>query len=176
MQRIALAKRPIGAPRRNDFRLERIEIPILGNNEVLIEIEYMSLDPYMRGRMDDAKSYTAPVPVGGTMEGGAVGRVIASNSSKFAIGDYAFGQLGWASHGYAPASALRKFDPSLMPITTALGVWHARIYRLVRIKITWPAKERRNARRCSRHWTRGHDGRANRQRTRAVRGRDCRRK
>jgi len=122
MQRIALAKRPIGAPRRDNFRLERIEIPVLGNNDVLIEIEYLSLDPYMRGRMDDAKSYAALVPVGGTMEGGAVGRVIASNSSKFAIGDYAFGQLGWASHGCAPASALRKLDPSLMPITTALGV------------------------------------------------------
>ena len=176
MQRIAQAKRPIGAPRRNNFRLERIEIPVLGNNDVLIEIEYMSLDPYMRGRMDDAKSYTAPVPVGGTMEGVAVGRVIASNSSKFAIGDYAFGQLGWASHGYAPASALRKFDPSLMPITTALGVWHARIYRLVRIKRTWPAKERRNARRCGRHWTRRLDGRANRRRTRAGGCRNCRRK
>ena len=122
MQRIALEKRPIGAPRGDNFRLERIEIPFLGENDVLVEIEYMSLDPYMRGRMDAAKSYAAPVPVGGTMEGGAVGRIIASNSSKFTIGDYAFGQLGWASHGCAPASELRKLDPRLMPITTALGV------------------------------------------------------
>lgn len=122
MQRIALAERPIGAPSCHSFLLETIGTPALGDNDVLVEIEYISLDPYMRGRMDDAKSYAAPIPVGGTMEGGAVGRVIASNSSKFAIGDYAFGQLGWASHGCAQAGELRKLDPGLMPITTALGV------------------------------------------------------
>ena len=122
MQRVALAERPIGAPGDHNFRLETIEIPALCDDDVLVEIEYMSLDPYMRGRMDDAKSYASPVPIGGTMEGGAVGRVIASNSSKFAIGDFAFGQLGWASHGCVPARELRKLDPDLMPITTALGV------------------------------------------------------
>ena len=64
MQRIALAKRPIGSASSINFRLERIEILVLGKNDVLIEIEYMPLDPYMRGRMDYTKSYTAPVPVG----------------------------------------------------------------------------------------------------------------
>jgi hypothetical protein len=122
MQRIALAERPIGAPGDHNFRLETIEIPALVDDDVLVKIEYMSLDPYMRGRMDDAKSYASPVPIGGTMEGGAVGRVITSNSSKFAVGDYAFGQLGWASHGCLPARELRKLNPDLMPITTALGV------------------------------------------------------
>ena len=122
MQRIALAERPIGAPGYHNFRLETIEIPALVGEDVLVEIEYISLDPYMRGRMDDAKSYASPVPIGGTMEGGAVGRVIASKSAKFAVGDYAFGQLGWATHGSVPARELRKLDPGLMPITTALGV------------------------------------------------------
>ena len=63
----------------------------------------MSLDPYMRGRMDDAKSYAQPVPVGGLMEGGSVGEVIASNSPDFKSGDYAFGMFGWATHGVAQA-------------------------------------------------------------------------
>ena len=111
MQRIALAKRPIGAPRRDNFRLERIEIPVLGNNDVLIEIEYMSLDPYMRGRMDDSKSYTAPVPVGGTMEGGAVGRVIASNSSKFAIGDYGIWPAWLGKPGVRPSKCIAQAKP-----------------------------------------------------------------
>jgi NADPH-dependent curcumin reductase len=122
MQRIVLASRPTAAPTPENFRLETAAIPGPGPGEVLVRVHYMSLDPYMRGRMDDAKSYSAPVPVGGTMEAGAVGEVIASNSPLFTPGDFAFGMFGWATHGCLPATELRKIDPAHGPITTTLGV------------------------------------------------------
>ncbi|MDK3074380.1 NADP-dependent oxidoreductase [Sedimentitalea sp. JM2-8] len=122
MQRIALASRPDGAPKAENFRLESNPLPVPGDGEVLVKVHYMSLDPYMRGRMDDAKSYAAPVPLGGTMEAGGVGEVIASNSPDFKIGDFAFGMLGWATHAVQPAKMLRKLDPAHGPITAALGV------------------------------------------------------
>jgi NADPH-dependent curcumin reductase CurA len=122
MQRITLASRPDGAPTNENFSLESGAIPTPGDGEVLVQVHYMSLDPYMRGRMDDAKSYAAPVPIGGTMEGGAVGQVIASNSPAFKPGDFAFGMFGWVSHGCLPANELRKLDPAHGPITAALGV------------------------------------------------------
>ncbi len=122
MKRITLAERPIGAPEEKNFRLEEIKIPEPKNGEVLIEIHYMSLDPYMRGRMDDGKSYAKPVEIGEIMEGGAVGLVIASKSKIFNVNDHVFGQLGWATHACAKDTELRKLDPTLAPITTSLGV------------------------------------------------------
>lgn len=122
MQQIVLAQRPEGAPKDSDFRLETAPIPEPGEDEVLVRVHYMSLDPYMRGRMDDAESYAAPVPIDGVMEAGGVGEVIASNSDNFKPGDFAFGMFGWATHGVQPARALRKLDPDQLPITTALGV------------------------------------------------------
>jgi hypothetical protein len=122
MQRIALARRPVGTPADEDFLLESIPMPVPADGEVLVEVHYMSLDPYMRGRMDDAKSYVSPVPLGSTMEGGAVGQVVASNAADYAVGDYVFGMLGWASHACLKAKELQKLNPKLAPITTALGV------------------------------------------------------
>lgn len=122
MHRVVLASRPDGAVSADNFRYEAAPMPTPADGEVLVKVQYMSLDPYMRGRMDDAKSYSAPVPVGGTMEGGAVGEVIASNSPHFQPGDFAFGMFGWATHGCLPAKALQKLNPSHGPITTALGV------------------------------------------------------
>ncbi|MHA6263768.1 NADP-dependent oxidoreductase [Arenibacterium sp. CAU 1754] len=122
MHHIALASRPDGAPTPENFRYEAKPMPVPGDGEVLVKVHYMSLDPYMRGRMDDAKSYAAPVPIGGTMEAGAVGEVVASNSPAFKPGDYAFGMFGWATHGCLPANQLRKLDPAHGSITTALGV------------------------------------------------------
>ena len=121
MQKIVLASRPVGAPVDENFRLETAPMPTPEEGEVLIKVHYMSLDPYMRGRMDDAKSYAAPVPVGGTMEGSGVGEVVATNSDKFAVGDMALGMFGWASHALAKANELRKLDKT-MPVTPALGV------------------------------------------------------
>ena len=122
MKRIVLAKRPDGFPTDENFRLEESQVPEPGEGEVLVRVKYMSLDPYMRGRMDDGPSYAAPVPVDGTMEAGAVGEVIASNDPKFAVGDHAFGMFGWATHGVQPAKMMRKVDPDQAPIQTSLGV------------------------------------------------------
>lgn len=121
MQRIVLAKRPEGEPGDDCFRLETLDVPQPGPGEVLIRAHYMSLDPYMRGRMDDAKSYSAPVEIGETMGGGAVGEVLVSNHDGLAPGDKVLGMTGWATHGVLPGKQLRKLDPSL-PMTPALGV------------------------------------------------------
>ncbi len=122
MQRITLASRPAGVPVAGNFKLESAPIPTPGDGEVLVRVHYMSLDPYMRGRMDDAKSYAAPVAIGATMEARGVGEVIISNSPAFQPGDVAFGMFGWASHGCLPAAELRKLDPAHGPVTAALGV------------------------------------------------------
>lgn len=121
MQAITLKARPVGAPKDSDFELVTMPIPEPQDGEVVVKLHYFSLDPYMRGRMDDAKSYAAPVALGGVMEAGGVGEVIASRSDAFQEGDLAFGMFGWASHGVASAKELRKLDNRL-PITTALGV------------------------------------------------------
>ena len=122
MQRIVLAKRPDGAPTAENFRLESVAMPEPGDGEVLARILYLSLDPYMRGRMDDAKSYAEAVAVDATMEGGCVAQVEASNAPGFEPGDIVMGMFGWASHGVAKAKTLLKLDPAAAPISTALGV------------------------------------------------------
>ncbi|WP_299724596.1 NADP-dependent oxidoreductase [uncultured Tateyamaria sp.] len=122
MQHITLASRPEGAPTPANFSLETAPFPTPGAGEVLVRVHYMSLDPYMRGRMDDSKSYAAAVPIGGTMEGGGVGEVIASNSDRFKPGDVAMGSFGWATHAVADARMCRRIDPDAVPITTCLGV------------------------------------------------------
>lgn len=122
MKRIVLAERPNGAPRLENFRFEQVAMPEPGDGEVLVRVLYLSLDPYMRGRMDDVKSYAAPVEIGATMEGGCVAEVIASNSDRLKPGDIVNGMFGWASHGVLPASQLRKVDPSVAPVSTAVGV------------------------------------------------------
>lgn len=122
MQRIVLASRPQGAPTAENFRLESAPDPTLDDGEIVCEVMWLSLDPYMRGRMDDAKSYAEPVPLGGVMEGGTVARVVASNSSKFNVGDVVEGRLGWQTHGIADANSIRKLDLDLAPPQTALGV------------------------------------------------------
>ncbi|MDF1804016.1 NADP-dependent oxidoreductase [Thalassovita sp.] len=122
MHRVVLARRPQGAPVDEDFRYEDAPMPVPEDGEVLVRVTHMSLDPYMRGRMDDAKSYAKPVELDNTMEGGAVGEVIASNHPKFAVGDHAFGMFGWASHACLPGNQLQKLNPAHGPTTTALGV------------------------------------------------------
>jgi NADPH-dependent curcumin reductase len=122
MQRIVLVSRPTGAPTSENFRLEAAPIPTPAEGEILVRVTAMSLDPYMRGRMDDAKSYAQPVPLGGTMEGGSVGQVISSNSPYFKEGDWAFGMFGWATHASIDAKMCRKLDPKQAPVNAALGV------------------------------------------------------
>ncbi len=122
MQRITLASRPTGAPTPENFKLETGPVPEPSDGEVLVRVHYMSLDPYMRGRMDDGPSYAQPVPIGGTMEGGSVGEVIASQADGLNVGDMVFGPLGWATHAVVSGKAVQKLDPTIAPIQTALGV------------------------------------------------------
>ncbi len=121
MTRITLARRPKGLPTPGDFTLETSKVPTPGADEVLIAVTHLSLDPYMRGRMDDAKSYAPSVDIGGTMTGQGVGRIITSNADGFVPGDLVIGATGWASHAVLPTDGLRKLDEALPP-STALGV------------------------------------------------------
>ncbi|WP_027348914.1 NADP-dependent oxidoreductase [Halotalea alkalilenta] len=120
-QRVVLAKRPVGRPDPSDFRLEQSSVPSPGEGEVLLEIEYLSLDPYMRGRMSDAKSYAEPVAIGATMVGGTVARVVESRHPDYAEGDLVLSYSGWQRYAISDGSDLRRLDPKLPP-TTALGV------------------------------------------------------
>ncbi|MEM6407669.1 MAG: NADP-dependent oxidoreductase [Pseudomonadota bacterium] len=121
-QCITLASRPQGQPRIENFKLEDRDLPAPGPGEFLVRVIWLSLDPYMRGRMDDVKSYAPPVAIGGVMEGGAVGEIIESHHSEFAVGEIVTGQFGWASHAVTHGEGVRKVDPGVAPISTALGV------------------------------------------------------
>lgn len=121
MRRITLARRPNGTPVPDDFALETAPLPEPGAGEVLVAVTHLSLDPYMRGRMDDAKSYAPSVRIGEVMTGQGVGRVLSSKADGLSEGDLVTGITGWASHAVLPAEQLRKLDDRL-PATTALGV------------------------------------------------------
>ena len=121
-QRIVLAARPDGKPRPDDFRLEDFDVPEPEAGQMLLGVTYLSLDPYMRGRMDDRKSYAAPVPLGGVMQGETVATVLASRHPDHNEGDVVTAYVGWASHGLSDGTRVRKIDPDAAPVTTALGV------------------------------------------------------
>jgi len=121
-KRIVLASRPVGEPKPGDFRLEDYPVPTPGEGEVLLRTIWLSLDPYMRGRMSDAASYAAPVPIDGVMEGGTVAEVVASNNPGFAKGDIVLAHSGWQQYALSDGKTLRKLDPKHAPISTALGV------------------------------------------------------
>ena len=120
-QRIVLASRPQGQVTLDNFRLETVGIPVLGAGDVLVRNHYMSLDPYMRGRMEESKSYAAPQPLNETMIGGTVGVVAASNNARFAVGDQVIGMLGWTEMAISDGLMLRKLDTSHIPLSAYLG-------------------------------------------------------
>jgi hypothetical protein len=121
-RRIVLAARPEGAPVPADFRLEEASLPSLETGQVLLAILYLSLDPYMRGRMSAARSYARPVTIGDVMEGGTVAKVLESRHPGFAPDDIVLSHSGWQSHAVVDAAGLRKLDPNAAPVSTALGV------------------------------------------------------
>ena len=121
LRRIVLARRPQGAPVPDDFRLETALLPEPGQGEALVRTVWLSLDPYMRGRMSDARSYAQPVPVGGVIEGEVVGEVMASRDPSLRPGDVVRGRGGWQSHFCRPAAELAKV-PAGFPPSTSLGV------------------------------------------------------
>ncbi len=121
-RQIILASRPVGEPKDENFKLVESTLPQPAKDEVLLRTLYLSLDPYMRGRMSATKSYAEPVAINGVMEGGTVSEVMQSQYSNLAKGDIVLGYTGWQSQAIAPGATLIKIDPNLAPVSTALGV------------------------------------------------------
>ena len=121
-RRIVLASRPVGEPKASDFRLEEFPVPQPGPGQMLLRTRWLSLDPYMRGRMSDAPSYAKPVGVDEVIEAGTVSEVAASNNDKYRKGDIVLSRAGWQTHVLSDGSGLRKLDPAVAPVQTALGV------------------------------------------------------
>ena len=119
---IVLASRPVGAPTRENFRLEETPVPAASSGQVLLRTIYLSLDPYMRGRMSDAPSYSAPVAVGDVMVGGTVSRVEASHHPDYIAGDLVLGYSGWQDYALSDGSGLTKLPSDFSRPSYALGV------------------------------------------------------
>ncbi|ARP70062.1 NADP-dependent oxidoreductase [Streptomyces pluripotens] len=117
-----LLSRPVGWPKPEDFALVETPVPAPSEGEVLVRNEYLSVDPYMRGRMSAAKSYAAPFELGEAMQGGAIGEVIASNAEGIAVGDHLLHFLGWREYAVLDARNAVKVNPEVAPLSTYLGV------------------------------------------------------
>src|SRR6185503_7000662 len=120
-RQFVLASRPEGEVKPENFRLETVAVPAMKEGEVLVRNHYLSLDPYMRGRMDDVRSYAPPQPLGEVMVGGTAGEVIESLSPALKAGDKVVGMLGWAEMGVSNARALHKVDTTEVPLSAYLG-------------------------------------------------------
>jgi NADPH-dependent curcumin reductase CurA len=121
-RQFVLASRPAGLPEESNFKLIETPIPELKGGEFLARAMYLSVDPYMRGRISQAKSYAAGVEIGGVMVAGGVARVIDSKNPNFAVGDIVDPYMGWQEYVVSNGRGVRKLDPSVAPVSTALGV------------------------------------------------------
>lgn len=119
---VLLASRPTGWVEESNFRIAETAVPEPKAGEVLVRNEWLSLDPYMRGRMSDAKSYAKPVEIGEVMTGGTAGKVVASKHPDFKIGDHVVGALGWQRYTVSDGKMLNKVDASRIPLSAFLGV------------------------------------------------------
>ncbi|MCH7531087.1 MAG: NADP-dependent oxidoreductase [Gemmatimonadetes bacterium] len=119
---VRLKTRPVGLPKESDFEFAEVTVGSPTENEVLIKNIYMSVDPYMRGRMMDRKSYTPPFEVGAVLQGGAVGQVVESRADGFQEGDHVLSMNGWREYFLSSGDTLRKVDGSLAPLSAYLGV------------------------------------------------------
>jgi NADPH-dependent curcumin reductase CurA len=119
---ITLASRPVGWVKESDFKLVEADIPSPGAGQVLVRNLWLSLDPYMRGRMNDVKSYAESVKIGGVMVGGTVGEVVESNNPAFRKGDHVLGYFGWQLYGVSDGRDLQKVDSKAAPLSAYLGV------------------------------------------------------
>ncbi|MCR9262371.1 MAG: NADP-dependent oxidoreductase [Pseudomonadaceae bacterium] len=122
--RIVLKSRPVGVPANDNFEIQTVPVAAPGEHEMLLRTLWLSLDPYMRGRMSDRKSYAKPLETGDVITGGVVCQVVASNIADFPVGTIVSGMYGWQSYAIAKAddNRLFKIDPDLAPISTAVGV------------------------------------------------------
>jgi NADPH:quinone reductase len=121
-RQFVLASRPAGVPEESNFKLVETPIPELKDGEFLARAMHLSVDPYMRGRISQAKSYAAGVEIGGLMVGSGVARVVESKNAKFAAGDVVDVYMGWQEYVISNGKGIRKLDPSVAPVSTALGV------------------------------------------------------
>ena len=121
-RRIILVSRPHGEPAPENFKLAEAPIPAIGPGQILLKTNLLSLDPYMRGRISDAKSYAPPFAIGEPLGGQTVSEVIASNNPEFAVGDVALAFGGWQDYSVSSGGDLQKLDPGAAPLSTALGV------------------------------------------------------
>jgi leukotriene B4 12-hydroxydehydrogenase/15-oxo-prostaglandin 13-reductase len=117
-----LAARPVGMPKESDFRLVSAPIPALASSQVLLRTVFLSVDPYMRGRMNGIRTYADPVDIGQLMIGATVGKVVQSQNPAFQVGDFVAGYWGWQEYAVSDGKGLQKLDASLAPISAALGV------------------------------------------------------
>lgn len=120
-RRIVLASRPSGRVTPANFRLEAVPLPPLADGQLLVRNRWLSLDPYMRGRMNEGRSYAAAQALNGTMVGGTAGEVVESRHPKFAVGDHVVGYLGWQEYGVSDGSQLMKVDTTRIPLSAYLG-------------------------------------------------------
>lgn len=121
-RRIVLASRPQGAVTADNFRLEQAPLAELAEGQVRVRNRYLSIDPYMRGRMNDAKSYATPLALGDVMIGATVGEIAESKHPSFAVGDKVTGMFGWQDYGTSDGAGVRKIDDTHVPLTAYLGV------------------------------------------------------
>ncbi len=121
-RQFVLAERPVGEPDDNTLRLVETAVPVPGPEEMLLRTEYLSLDPYMRGRMSDAPSYAPPVEIGGVMVGGTVSRVVQSNRDGFTPGDWVLSFNGWQDYAVSDGTAVQNLGPDPVNPSWALGV------------------------------------------------------
>jgi NADPH-dependent curcumin reductase CurA len=121
-RQVRLARRPEGEPTDDTFVFEERELPALEDGQLLLRVVYLSLDPYMRGRLSDAPSYADPVEVGAVIVGGTVCVVEESRDPSYAVGDVVLSYSGWQTHDVVDARHVRRLDPAQAPISTALGV------------------------------------------------------
>lgn len=119
---VRLKKRPVAMPKPDDFEIATVEVSNPQSGQLLVRNRYMSVDPYMRGRMVDRKSYTPPFQLGQPLQGGCVGEVIESHNEQFSVGDYVLGMLGWREWYLSDGRHLQKIDPDIAPLQSYLGV------------------------------------------------------
>ncbi len=177
---IRLVARPTGFPDEELFEVAEAPIPDPADGQILIRNAYFSVDPYMRPRMNDVRSYVAPFTLGEAMTGGAVGRIVASRNEKLAEGDWVLHQLGWREWALSDGSGVRKVDPSLAPgVDRARRPRHAGVHRVLRpVPHRQPAARRHGLRlrrsRSGRERRRpdGEDRRLPRHRERGLAGED----
>jgi NADPH-dependent curcumin reductase CurA len=121
-RQITLAARPVGEPKLSDFKMIESPIPVPGPDQFLVKILFMSVDPYMRGRMNDRKSYAPPIGIGEVMGGGATGRIEKSNNHRFHVGEIVTGYFGWQEYTLSNGDGVQTINPELAPVSTSLGV------------------------------------------------------